>query len=138
MTSIPQEFLDLLSDELAPFGFELEGVGPDDGERTETLTYRVEPDTFVRQHRGTGIRASYRDTWPPDSLRLVLVLDPTGDVLEASFEVFDLLAWAAGEDPDLADRMNSFTDAAECASAIAAALAGALSTSSGDADSNLW
>jgi hypothetical protein len=114
---LPDDYPDLLTDEVAPFGLEFDAVTPDeDGD--VSLTFDAEPESFVRAYPGLGIEESYGDAWPPAALELCLRFDPHGDPFQITFEVFDLLAWAASADPELHSRLNTMADPSDHAAAV--------------------
>ncbi|MCA0293924.1 MAG: hypothetical protein LCH96_01190 [Actinobacteria bacterium] len=118
---IPEDYPDELTDELAPYGFEFGAVQEDDDMGTSVL-FVADPESFVHAHPGLGIEESHGASWPPASLDLWISFDRHGDPVQISFEVFDLLAWAASEDPELASRLNSMEDPADHAVAVGEAL----------------
>ncbi len=118
---IPEDYPDALVDELAPYGFEFGGVQEDDDAGTSIL-FVADPESFVRTHPGLGIEESHGAAWPPASLDLWVSFDRHGDPIQISFEVFDLLAWAASEDPDLHTRLNTMEDPADHAAAVGEAI----------------
>lgn len=118
---LPDDYPDLLTDEVAPFGFEFDAVTADeDGDAA--VSFVAEPESFVRAYPGLGIEESYGDAWPPAALELRLLFDPHGDPVQITFEVFDLLAWAASADPELHVRLNSMESPADHAEAVGEAL----------------
>jgi hypothetical protein len=118
---IPDDYPDALIDELAPYGFQFNSVTEtDDGE--VAVLFEAEPESFVRAHPGLGIDDSYGTHWPPACLDLWLKFDPHGDPVEISFEVFDLMAWAASADPELHARLNTMDDPADHAVAVGEAM----------------
>lgn len=119
---IPDDYTDALVDELAPFGFEFSSVTPGEVGGTNVL-FEADPESFTRAHPGLGIEESYGDEWPPVSLQLWLRFDRRGDPIEIDFEVFDLLAWAASDDPELHARLSSMDHPADHAVAVGEALA---------------
>ncbi len=119
--AIPEDYPDALTDELAPHGFEFATVQEDDDAGTSVL-FVADPESFVRAHPGLGIEESYGAAWPPASLDLWVSFDRHGDPVQISFEVFDLLAWAASEDPSLHDRLNTMDDPADHAAAVGEAI----------------
>lgn len=120
---LPDDYTDLLIDELAPYGFEFGSVAESEDDGEVAVLFGAEPDSFVRTHRGLGIEESYGNSWPPDSLELWLRFDSHGDPIQIDFEVFDLLAWAASADPELHGRLNSMDDPSDHAVAVGEALA---------------
>ena len=126
---LPDDYPDLLVDELAPYGFEFDSVATDEDGETAVL-FTADPDSFVRAHRGLGIEHSYPGAWPPDALRLWVCFDSHGDPIRVDFEIFDLLAWAASLDPELHDRLNVFDDPAAHAVAVGEAVGQVLESES--------
>src|SRR3954453_8257030 len=118
---IPDDYVDALTDELAPYGFEFGSVSEDEDGLTAVL-FEAEPDSFVRIHPGLGIQYSYGAQWPPDSLKLWLKFDQHGDPIQLDFEVFDLLAWGASADPGLHTRLNTMEDPSDQAVAVGEAM----------------
>ena len=130
---IPSDYPDALTVELAPFGFEFTSVTPGEDGGTNIL-FEAEPDSFVRTYPELGIEESYGDDWPPARLQLWLRFDSHGDPIEITFEVFDLLAWAASVDPQLHARLNTMEDPAEQAIAVGEAMARTLEQEPAPAD----
>ncbi|MFZ0529361.1 MAG: hypothetical protein WAL91_02345 [Propionicimonas sp.] len=122
---LPDGYLDALSDELAPYGFEFGSIEPDD-DRGQALCYRADPEGFAREHPDAGIEDSYGSRWPPAGLELWLRFDRHGDPYDISFETIDLLASTASSDPQLNARLNTLDDPADHASAVGEALYAAL------------
>lgn len=118
---IPDGYIDALTDELAPYGLEFGAVSTDEDGDT-AVRFDADPDSFERLHRGLGIADSYGAAWPPAALHLVVKFDRHGDPIQADFEVFDLLSWAASADPELHDRLNTMDDPSEHAVAVGEAL----------------
>lgn len=117
----PDEYADALSDELAPYGFEFNSVTEaEDGETA--ILFETDAESFVRAHPGLGLEESYGEQWPPPCLDLWLKFDALDDPVEISFEVFDLLAWAASEDPELHARLGGLEDPGDHAVAVGEAL----------------
>ena len=90
------------------------------------MLFEADPESFVRTHPELGIEESYGSKWPPATLELRLRFDRQGDPEQIEFEVFDLLAWAASEDPDLHTRLNTMDDPADHAVAVGEALGRAM------------
>lgn len=118
---LPEDYVDLLTDELAPYGFEF-SVVLDDPEDGSAVLFEAEPDWFVQQYPWTDIRRSYRQSWPPESLTLVIKVDRGDDVTEVSFETYDLLLWANSEDHKLAGRLGSLENPSDHAAAVGEAM----------------
>ncbi len=118
---LPEDYVDLLTDELAPYGFEFSAV-LDDPEDGSAVLFEAEPDWFVQQYPWTDIRRSYRQSWPPESLTLVIKVDRGDDVTEVSFETYDLLLWANSEDHKLAGRLGSLENPSDHAAAVGEAM----------------
>lgn len=121
----PDEYPDALTDEVAAYGFEFTSLSDTEDGGTAVL-FEADAESFVRAHPGLGIEESYGTRWPPGSLELWLRFDQFGDPVEISFEVFDLLAWAASTDPDLHARLSSMDDPADHAVAVGEVLEGVL------------
>ena len=128
---VPAEYVDLLTDELAPFGLvfsrcsESPRTSPA-SERHCTVTFDADPESFVAAYDAADIEESYGDAWPPDTLRLAIDIDPDGDVTRIEFETHDLLDWAASCDPELGTRLNNVADPADQAQAVGTVLAAIL------------
>ena len=118
---LPEDYPDLLADEVAPFGLEFRSIGEDE-DGGALLEYVTDPESFEANNPSLGIAESYGAEWPPEHLVLRLRFDRHGDPLEASFEVFDLFSWAASVDPALHDRLNTMADPADHAVAVGEAL----------------
>jgi hypothetical protein len=129
---LPEDYVDLLADELAPFGLGFAAV-QDNPEETAIL-FEAEPRSFVRSFGAVDVEESYGDQWPPACLDLWVKVDPRGDVVEVSFEIWDLLADAAGSDPVLASRLGSLADPADQAAAVGEALRAILEPSDESAE----
>jgi hypothetical protein len=121
---IPGGYIDALSDELAPFGLEFLGVNQ--GSDDTVISFRADPDSFVRQHPDLGIAESYGAAWPPDGLELRLGFGTAGDPVQLDFETIDLLGQTSSTDPELRDRLNTLDDPADHAVAVGQAVALAL------------
>ena len=121
---LPTGYTDLLCDELAPFGLEFGSITTSD--EVTSVRFRADPESFVRAHPGLGIEESYGAQWPPDALALWARFDADANPIEISFEVFDLMIWAASADPGLRDRLNTLADPADHAEAVGEALAAVL------------
>lgn len=123
---LPEDYVDVLTDELAPYGFEFGAVrdGPEDEQH---IRFDVDPESFLRRYPWTEIDASYGNAWPPPSLELWIKVDDHGDLVEITFEVYDILLWAAAESPDLAGRLATLEDPADQAAALGQSLAELLS-----------
>ncbi|MFN8137558.1 MAG: hypothetical protein U0R79_08315 [Propionicimonas sp.] len=119
---IPDGYIDALTDELAPFGLEFNSVTTSEDDDVTAVLFEADPESFARAYPGLGIEESYGDGWPPACLDLWLKFDRHGDPVEAEFEVFDLLAWAASVDPGLHDRLNVMHDPSDHAVAVGEAL----------------
>ena len=113
---VPEGYVDLLTDELAPFG--LVFVRRDES----TITFEADPRSFVAAYDAADIEESYGDAWPPDALVLSIDVDPDCDVTRIEFETYDVLDWAAAADPELGGRLNNVNDPADQAQAVGAAL----------------
>lgn len=122
---LPDGYLDALSDELAPYGFEFGATTPDE-DGGLALRYQADPESFAREFPQAGVEDSYGVHWPPHHLALWLRFDRHGDPYEISFETFDLLADTASNDPQLNSRLNTLEDPSDQASAIGEALYAAL------------
>lgn len=121
---LPDDYLDLLADELAPFGLEFESAAPDE-EDVWQIRFEAEPENFIHQYPWTEIDASYGNNWPPASLELLIAVDDN-DVVEISFEIYDVLLWAQGDSPELAGRLSTLDDPEDQAEALGQALAALL------------
>lgn len=121
---LPSDYLDLLSDELAPFGLEFESAVLDD-EDVWQIRFEAEPDTFVHQYPWTELDASYGSGWPPATLELRIAVEGK-DVVEISFEIYDVLLWAQGDSPELAGRLGTLDDPPDQAEALGQSLAALL------------
>ncbi|MFT4109657.1 hypothetical protein [Propionicimonas sp.] len=130
---IPDEYIDALTDELAPWGFEFSTVKDADDGVTE-VAFEAEPESFVRAHPGLGIEESYGEAWPPVALELLLAFDQHGDPVGIEFEVFDLLLWTASTDPELHARLSSMEDPDDHAVAVGQALGDVLAGPSDPGD----
>lgn len=119
--AIPADYPDALTDELAPYGFQFNSVTENEDAEVAVL-FEAEPESFVRTNPGLGIEDSYGTQWPPPCLDLWVKFDRHGEAVEISFEVFDLLAWAASADPELHGRLGSVDDPAAHAVAVGEAL----------------
>jgi hypothetical protein len=117
---LPEDYVDLLADELAPFGLTFAAVQENPDETA--ILFETEPRSFVRSFGAVDVEESYGDQWPPACLDLWVKVDPRGDVVEVSFEIWDLLADAAGSDPVLAARLGSLADPVDQAAAVGEAL----------------
>ncbi len=121
---LPDGYLDALSDELSPFGFDLGQVCEDaDG---IAISFRTDPASFVRRYPDLGIEESYGKQWPPAELTLWLRYSRGGDPVEFVFETVDLLTQTASSDRELRDRLNTVADPADHAEAVGEALSLAL------------
>ena len=121
---LPADYLDLLADELAPFGLEFESSVLDD-EDVWQIRFEAEPESFVRQYPWTEIDTSYGGSWPPPALHLLIGVEDN-DVVEISFEIYDMLLWAQSESPELASRLSTLADPEDQAEALGQALAALL------------
>lgn len=130
---LPDEYLDLLADELAPFGLEFGSSGPDD-EGVWQIRFQAEPEGFVHQYPWTDIDASYGSKWPPEALELLIAVEDR-DVVQLSFEIWDVLLWAQSEAPELAGRLTTLDDPADQAEALGQALRTLLRPPAEDFDS---
>ena len=63
---LPEDYLDVLADELAPYGFEFSAAEADDDGQWQ-IRFEVEPEWFVHRYPWTEIDTSYGDAWPPDA-----------------------------------------------------------------------
>lgn len=117
---LPDDYLDVLTDELAPFGFELSSAEKDQDGQWQ-ICFETEPESFVHHYRGTEIGASYGAAWPPLALEMWIKVEGR-DVVEITFEVYDILLWAQAESPRLAGRMGSLEDPEDQAAAVGEAL----------------
>jgi hypothetical protein len=133
---LPDNYLDALTDELAPYNFEFASVSADD-EGDATVLFVAEPESFVRANPGQGIEESYGTGWPPAHLRLQLLFDRFGDPFHIEFETIDLMAWAASAAPELHSRLSSMADPEDQAAAVGEALRAALRPERADADDYL-
>ena len=120
------DYADLLTDELAPFGFVFVRSHECATDKHKTVTFAADPESFVTAYDAADIEDSYGDAWPPDALTLSIDVDPDGDVTRIVFETHDLLDWAAANEPELAARMNSLIDPVDQAQAVGEALAAIL------------
>lgn len=118
---LPKGYLEALIDELAPFGLEFNAVLPGE-EGGSDILFDAGPEAFSQAYPDSGIEDSYGAQWPPQCLDLWLKFDWTGDPVELSFEIFDLLAWSASTDPELHARLNTLDDPADHAVAVGEAL----------------
>lgn len=117
---LPDDYVDVLSDELAPFGLEfVTAESTPDGEWQ--IRFEAEPESFVHRYPWTDIDASYGSSWPPESLSL-WVKGEGSDVVEITFEIYDLLLWAQAEAPGLAGRLGNLDDPEDQAAAVGEAL----------------
>ena len=122
---IPDDYVDALTDELAPYGFEFVSVTEND-EGGVAVLFEAEPDSFVRANPELGIEESYSSAWPPDALELWVTFDRLGDPVQIDFETIDLLSWAAANDPGLHVRLNTMAEPLDHAVAVGEALGAAL------------
>lgn len=134
---IPDDYLDALTDEVAPYGFEFGSVTDPDEDGGTSIVLEAEPESFVRAHPGLGIEESYGDAWPPACLTLRVEFDAHGDPVVIEFEVFDLLVTTASIDPELHGRLNSMEDPAAHAVAVGEALGEVLAAPSDPTDDYL-
>lgn len=118
---LPDTYLDLLADELVPFGLEIASSRLND-EGVWEISFRAEPENFIHQYPWTDIDASYGASWPPEALWLLIAVEDN-DVVEISFEIYDVLLWAQGESPELAGRLATLDDPEDQAEALGQALA---------------
>lgn len=130
---LPDDYLDSLTDELAPFGLEFIEVS-DGPEGEAVIRFEADPEDFVRRYPWTEIDASYGDDWPPAALELWIRVDDHGDLVEISFEVFDILLWAAADAPDLAGRLATLDDPEDQATALGQAFSELLNPPVREAD----
>ncbi len=114
---LPEDYVEALVDELAPYGFEFGSVTTDEDAGTAVL-FEAEPRAFLRAHRGLGLVDADRQ----EALELWLRFDRHGDPVQIEFEVFDLLAATASMDPELHTRLNTMEDAQDHAVAVGEAL----------------
>jgi hypothetical protein len=121
---LPPDYLDLLADELAPFGLEFESSVLDD-EDVWQIRFETEPESFVRHYPWTEIDTSYGSSWPPPALHLLIGVEEN-DVVEISFEIYDMLLWAQSESSELAGRLATLDDPEDQAEALGQALAALL------------
>lgn len=121
---LPDDYLDLLVDELVPFGLEFESSALDD-ENVWQIRFEAEPENFVHHYPWTEIDARYGNTWPPEALELLIAVEDN-DVVEISFEIYDVLMWAQGDSPELATRLSTLDDPEDQAEALGQALAALL------------
>ena len=129
--STPPGYADLLTDELAPFGFVFVRSHECATAKHTTVTFAADPESFVTAYEAADIEDSHGDAWPPDALTLSIDVDPDGDVTRIVFETHDLLDWAAANDPALAPRLNNLADPADQAQAVGEALAAILTPAAG-------
>ncbi|HML50763.1 MAG TPA: hypothetical protein PKD84_05035 [Propionicimonas sp.] len=127
-------YIELLMDELAPYGLEFEAVAvtPETGWRE--VTFRADPDSFLRRYPELGLAELYGDEWPPAGLYLRLRINPDGDPTQLEFENTDLMAQTASVDPQLRVRLNTMNDPADHAMAVGQALGLALAPVDEDND----
>ncbi|MDQ7992943.1 MAG: hypothetical protein AAGC63_09255 [Propionicimonas sp.] len=118
---LPDEYLDVLTDELAPFGIEFSSAESDPDGQWQ-IRFEVEPESFVHRYPWTDIDTSYGDAWPPEALELWIRVEGR-DVFEITFEVYDVLLWAQAESPELAGRLGTLDDPEDQAAAVGQALA---------------
>jgi len=130
---LPEDYLDVLTDELAPYGFEF-STAETDSEGQWQIRFEVEPEWFVHRYPWTEIDASYGDAWPPEQLALWIRID-SRDVVEITFEVYDVLLWAQAEAPELAGRLSTLEDPEDQAAAVGQALGEVLNQPDWDYDS---
>jgi hypothetical protein len=121
---LPDGYVDCLCDELAPFGLEFGSTVTTD--EVTSVGFQADPESFVHDHPGLGIVESYGEKWPPQFLTLWVRFDADNNPIEISFEVFDLLIWAASVDAGLRDRLNTLVDPSDHAAAVGQALAAVL------------
>ena len=119
---LPEGYIEDLMDELAPYGLEFEAVSvtPETGWRE--VTFRADPDSFLRRYPELGLEDLYGDQWPPSGLYLRLRINPAGDPTQLDFETIDLMSQTAAADLELRDRLNTLTDPADHAVAVGQAL----------------
>ncbi|MGC3955313.1 MAG: hypothetical protein QM804_13875 [Propionicimonas sp.] len=117
---LPDDYLDLLADELVPFGLELDSATLDD-EDVWQIRFSAEPEAFAHHYPWTDVEASYGSAWPPEELLLLIAVEDN-DVVEISFELWDVLMWAQGEAPELAGRLATLDDPEDQAEALGQAL----------------
>lgn len=125
--AIPDGYVEVLIDELAPLGFEFERTrteSEDEGgdESSDVIVFGADSLSFVQRHRGLGLDEVFSDEWPPHRLTLVIRLDRHGEPYVIEFEIFDVLAWSASAAPDLHDRLNTLNDPTDHAVALGVAL----------------
>ncbi|MEA4943958.1 MAG: hypothetical protein VB080_05900 [Propionicimonas sp.] len=119
---LPEDYLDALADELAPFGFDFNTV-QDEAEGGRAVLFETDAESFARRYPWTDIDASYGQEWPPPCLDLWIKIDDHGDLTEITFEIYDILLWAAAENPALAGRLATLDDPEDQAAAVGQALA---------------
>lgn len=131
---LPQGYIEDLMDELAPYGLEFEAVSvtPDTGWRE--VTFRADPDSFLRRYPELGLEDLYGEQWPPSGLYLRLRINPAGDPMQLDFETIDLMSQTAAADLELRDRLNTLADPADHAVAVGQALELALAPVSDEDD----
>lgn len=132
---LPEGYIEDLMDELAPYGLEFEAVSvtPETGWRE--VTFRADPDSFLRRYPDLGLADLYGEEWPPSGLYLRLRINPAGDPTQLDFETIDLMAQTASSDLELRDRLNTLADPADHAVAVGQALELALAPAADEDDS---
>lgn len=121
---LPDDYLDLLADELAPYGLEFASSVLDE-EDVWQIRFEAEPEHFIHHYPWTDIDASYGGAWPPEALHLLIAVEDS-DVVEISFEIWDVLLWAQGASSELAGRLATLDDPEDQAEALGQALAALL------------
>ena len=132
---LPEGYIEDLMDELAPYGLEFEAVAVSSDAGWREVTFRADPDSFVRRYPELGIDEIYGEDWPPSGLYLRLRINPAGDPTQLDFETIDLMSQTASVDPSLRDRLNTMADPADHAVAVGQALELALTPSEDEDDS---
>ena len=132
---LPEGYIEDLMDELAPYGLEFEAVAVSSEAGWHEVTFRADPDSFLRRYPELGIDEIYGEDWPPSGLYLRLRINPAGDPTQLDFETIDLMSQTASVDPSLRARLNTMADPADHAVAVGQALELALTPSEDEDDS---
>lgn len=121
--TVPQNYVGLLSDELAPFGLAFVSArrvssDSDPEDEQTTIVFEADPESFVAHFNCPDIVGSYGDRWPPESLKLWIDVDDHNNVTHIDFETHDLLEWAASTDSALESQLNNLDDPTAQAAAV--------------------